>query len=209
MLVVMSLHNKSNLSRLADRGYQINILTPLFAQAIDNAKLHLSRSESHRLQLKAIKLEESRNKFFYHVPYHRNNPPSSEIQHYWRTHVSSPPNKRPLHFLHANGARLPPHRMIVCYSRAPNLGNKLSYRKICQRKGPKVSSYLWLDTSRSLLFFKPRKLLASPQFTCGLKNKSSKTFSLNFSSWLFCIFSSSLPPFSWAEEVPKCTCYKW
>ena len=128
--------------RLANRGYQISILTPLFAQATDNAKLHLSRSESHRLQLKAIKLEESRNKFFYHVPYHRNNPPSSEIQHYWRTHVSSPPNKRPLHFLHANGARLPPHRMIVCYSRAPNLGNKLSYRKICQRKGPKVSSYL-------------------------------------------------------------------
>ena len=46
--------------------------------------------------------------------------------------------------------------MIVAYSTSPNLGNLLSYRKICKRLGPKVSSFLWLDMSRPLPFFKLR-----------------------------------------------------
>lgn len=127
---------------LADRGYPINTLTPLFAKAIENAKCYISQSETHRLQLKLEKRTQAKTQVFYHLPYHHDNPPSSKIQRLWRQHVSQPTSKVPLHCLNVNGTHLPIRRMIVCYSRAPNLGNKLSYRKICQRKGLKVSSYL-------------------------------------------------------------------
>ena len=34
------------------------------------------------------------------------------------------------------------YRFVLCYHRSPNLGNKLSYRKIDNRLGPKVPSFL-------------------------------------------------------------------
>ena len=72
------------------------------------------------------------------------------------------------HLANAWGQQVPIDRMIVCYSRAPNFGNQFSYQKICKQKGPKVSSYLWLDISKPLYFQVTRGSL------CDLKNNTSK-----------------------------------
>ena len=128
--------------RLMDRGYPREKLTPLFSKAMENASRYLSRSESYRAQLKAEKMEAARRQVFYHVPYHPNNPSSSEIQRLWREIVFAPPGKTQLNHLTSHGFPIPIDRMIVCYHRAPNLNNLFSYRKLDKIKGLKVSSYL-------------------------------------------------------------------
>ena len=129
--------------RILDRGYNLQQITPLFAQAIENAKRYLSRSNEYRLYLKKKKASAAKRQVFYHLPYHPNNPTSATLQKLWRDHVFSPLAKTQLnHLANAGGHQVPIDRMIVCYSRAPNFGNQFSYRKICKRKGPKVSSYL-------------------------------------------------------------------
>ena len=129
--------------RLLDRGYESSYITPLFAKAIDNATLYLSRSDAYRRQLKAKEQEASRSCVFYHTLYHPAHPSSSQIQQLWRQKVFHPPGKRQLdHIRSRSGHKIPINRLIVANHRAHNLGNLLSYRKICNRMGPKVSSYL-------------------------------------------------------------------
>ena len=129
--------------RILDRGYQLHKITPIFAKAIENAKRYLSRTTEYRKHLQNKKEEESRQRVFYHLPYHPDNPPSSTIQRLWRKHVSHPIGQIPLNYLkNHEGYPVPIKQLTVCYSRAPNLGNLLSYRKIDKRKGPKVSSLL-------------------------------------------------------------------
>ena len=125
------------LHRLLDRGYRLSKLTPLFDRAITNAKRYLSRSDEYHARSKEEKKKEARRNVYYHLPFHPQNPPSSEIQRQWRRHVWSPPQS-----CWRFDQLAPISRMIVCYHRPPNLGNLLSYRKLCKRKGLKVSSYL-------------------------------------------------------------------
>ena len=52
-------------------------------------------------------------------------------------------NRKPLNNLQTEvGFRIPVDRFVMCYHRAHNLDNMLSYRKIDKRQGPKLSSYM-------------------------------------------------------------------
>ncbi|KAL7524567.1 hypothetical protein ACHAXR_000628 [Thalassiosira sp. AJA248-18] len=65
------------------------------------------------------------------------------IQHLWQQHVAEPFGQLPLNKMkNLEGAEVPVDKMIIAYHRAPNLGNLLSYRKVANRDGPKVSPYL-------------------------------------------------------------------
>ncbi|KAL7534531.1 hypothetical protein ACHAXR_005939 [Thalassiosira sp. AJA248-18] len=129
--------------RLLDRGHQPSTILPIFEKAISNAIKYLSQDETYRQQQKEIKAAASRRRVFFHLPYHPNNPPSSKIQKLWRDIVFAPKGKTPLNLLtNSEGHPIPIDQLTICYSRAPNLGNQLSYRKIGNRKGSKVSSFI-------------------------------------------------------------------
>ena len=46
------------------------------------------------------------------------------------------------HTTNQGGHKIPGDRVILCYHRSSNFGNKLSYQKIDNCLGPKVSSFL-------------------------------------------------------------------
>ena len=127
-------------NRLIARGYQSSLLKPAFLKAI--AK-HMSNDSSHPLQSPTT-ADEPTNKppVIMHLTFHPDDPSSSEVQQLWKTYVIQPQYKRHLSILkNHNGNKLGLERLIIAYSRPPNLGNKLSYRRLDLR-GPPVSSYL-------------------------------------------------------------------
>ena len=129
--------------QLLDRGHQAKQLTSLFNRAIVNAKGYLRQTPSLRERLARQREREATRRVYLHLPYHPANPPSKILQQLWQNTIFSPPGEKRLNQLvNHKGAPIPVDRMIIAYSRAPNLGNMLSYRKICNRSGPKVSSYL-------------------------------------------------------------------
>ena len=131
------------LNQLLDRGHQLDNLRPLFTKAIENARRYLSQTEEYRLQQRQAKHKADSRRVFFHLPYHPQNPPSRQIQQLWRDIVSEPPGKRPLNqCTNHEGAPIPIDKLVIAYSRAPNLQNLLSCRKIDERSGPKVSSYV-------------------------------------------------------------------
>ena len=179
---------------LLDRGYHQEHIRPLFQKAIDNAIAYLSQSQAYREKSKAKKEEQSKRRIFLHLPYHPGDPPSSKIQQLWRRTLYHPRGGRPLNCLTSRDkALIPIDQMVIAYSRAPNLGNILSYRKICSRSGPKVSSYLWLDVIRPLLFF---ELQTGPAWRQGLpeaqkitkKDKKTIFFTPGENLFSFCFF---------------------
>jgi len=131
------------LERLLNRGHQESTLLPLFKKAIDNAIEYLSKSDEEKLAAKELKAEAARKRVYFHVPYHPNNPTAATIQRLWRLHVAEPVGELPLNKMeNIDGAEVEIEKMIVAYHRAPNLGNRFSYRKIDDRNGPKLSSFL-------------------------------------------------------------------
>ena len=111
-------------SRLLDRGFQPQTILPLFDKAMKNAQTHLSRSKGYRQQLREEHYEASRRRVCLHLPFHPDNPPSRQLQHLWRKLVAHPLGKRPLNRIKANlGESVPIDQMIICYSRAHNIGN--------------------------------------------------------------------------------------
>ena len=130
-------------SRLLDRGYKEELILPLFSKGIKNAQNYLSYSPEYREKLKQEKLASSSRKIFLHLPYHPQDPSSSTLQHLWRQHIYRPIDASPLDCCtNREGHLIPINQMVVAYSTSLNLGNLLSYRKICKRLGPKVSSFL-------------------------------------------------------------------
>ena len=78
----------------------------------------------------------------FHVQYHPGDPTSQDLQQLYRDTFAHPPGNPPIEdILTCQGAPFGIERMIVAYSRAPNLGNLLSYRRIDTGTGPRVSSY--------------------------------------------------------------------
>ena len=129
--------------QMLDRGFDYRYLTFLFNKAITSAEKYCQQSELTRQRLQASNIEAAKRRVYLHLPYHPANPSSKELQSLWHRTVFNPEDKPPLNQIKNNlGARLPVDRMVIAYSRAPNIGNLLSYRKICKRSGPKVSSYL-------------------------------------------------------------------
>jgi hypothetical protein len=130
-------------TRLLDRGYSLTSLIPLFLNAEEKTKQHLVRiqeqqqqqpsqqSDLHNHHHRAQQQTHINRDVFFHLAYHPANPPSREIQQLWRTSVMTPPNKMPLTQLaNRDGHRISIRKLTVAYSRAPNLGNILSCRKL-------------------------------------------------------------------------------
>ncbi len=128
---------------LLAQGYHPHQILPLLKKAIDNACTHLSCTNDEQHFIAQTKEAASKQQVFFHLPFHPQLLLLAKIQCLWCQHVSAPPGKPQLHQLcNAEGFYIPVHQLIVAYPRDLNLGNVLSYRKLCQRKGPKVSSYL-------------------------------------------------------------------
>lgn len=131
--------------RLLVRGYQRKDITPLFKAAIQRAKAYTGPKP------KAAK--DPMGFMLLHLQYHPKNPPSRELQQAWRDHISNPdpPYGKPLSKVRIPFTGNPPtrlgrtemgiDRMVIAYSRAPNLGNLLTYRKLPSDTGPPASSF--------------------------------------------------------------------
>ena len=131
------------LHRLLDRGYQLAQLTPLFQQAMDNAKAYLRRTTLNHLRARSKKGEGQHRRVFLHLPYHPANPSSQTIQKHWHERVARPKGQPPFRSLtNDQGYDILIDRLTVAWHRPPNLGNLLSYRKLSKRTGLKVSSYI-------------------------------------------------------------------
>ena len=129
--------------RLLDCGYELHTITPIFQQAIDNARAYLHCSALERLRMKSRKATESRRQVFLHLPYRPANPASKVIQRLWYNLVGTPPGKLPLNKLtNRQGYDVPIDRLTIAWHCPPNLANLLSYRKLEHRTGLKVSSFL-------------------------------------------------------------------
>ena len=130
------------MKRILDRGHNLDEITTIFSKAIINAKQYLRRSPARRRELLHRKTTTMQRQVYFHLPFHPNHP-SSDIKKAWKTCIYNPPGKLQLnHTTNQRGHTIPVDRLVLCHHRSPNLGNTLSYRKIDNRSGPKVSSFL-------------------------------------------------------------------
>ena len=126
--------------RLLQRGHKRDTILPLFRKALTKPL----DGNSPRTT--------TENSLFFHLQYHPNDLPSSAIQRQWCKLFSECSFGLPLHMLtNQHGNRIPIDRLIVCYSRPPNLGNLLSYRQLQVLDGPPVSSYRRITNSEGLV----------------------------------------------------------
>ena len=120
--------------RLLDRGYSLSQLAPLLlaAESQGRDRFEASRALQQSLQTGSrIRNDSSRTQTFFHTQYHPINPPSREIQKIWRTHIMSPPERPQFNQLtNREGYPITINKLTVAFSRAPNLGNLLSCRKL-------------------------------------------------------------------------------
>ena len=129
--------------RLCRRGYSHKDLLPLFEKAAKNAEAFKNKSEEEKEREKIQKEEAAKKRIFLHLKYHPNDPKSSTIQRIFKNCIMHPPGQKPFNEIeNDDGHQIPLERLTVCYSTHPNLGALFSYRKICKRKGLKVSSFL-------------------------------------------------------------------
>ena len=118
-------------------------LTPLFQQAMDNAKAYLRRIALDHLCAKSKKGEGQYRRAFFHLPYHPANTLSKTIQKHWHERVASPKGQPPFHRLTNNQSYdILIDRLTIAWHHPPNLGNLLSYRKLSKHAGLKVLSYI-------------------------------------------------------------------
>ena len=128
--------------RLVARGHNPTTLLPLFRKAEENASAYLSRSPSEHELVRKQKWIDSRNQVYFHLQFHPEGPPASEIQALWRDIVSHPPGEEPLSELkNSEDVSIGISKLVVAYSRPLNLGNRFTVRDIHGR-GKLVSSYL-------------------------------------------------------------------
>ena len=143
-------------NRLLDRGYSLSTLLPIFLNAELKAR-HAREKQLRELLLQnphnqrtpqrqsiidsptpnaqlsrgTTNMEGIDNGVFFHLKYHPANPPASTIQRMWRRHVLTPHRATPLyHLRNKDGCRVNIRKLTIAYSRAPNLGNLLSCRKL-------------------------------------------------------------------------------
>ena len=129
--------------RLLDRGYQTEQLIPYFQRAIDKAKAYLKQTALDHLRARSKKETSNRRRVFLHLPYHPANPSSKTIQNLWTRRIAHPPGQPAFSSLtNETGYNIPIERLTIAWHRPPNLGNLLSYRKLHNRTGLKVSSFI-------------------------------------------------------------------
>ena len=127
------------------RGYSLPTLVPIFLNAENKARtqraqqlllqqnLHTGPEIDTRCTALSVHTPSSLSdkSVCLHLRYHPANPPSHTIQALWRRHVLTPLGETPLFDLkNRAGFSVDVRRLIIAYSRAPNLGNILSCRKI-------------------------------------------------------------------------------
>ena len=135
----MKRHLTNFYRRLIDRGYTREQLQPLFERAVDNAESYMLQTDEEKRAKKKAKMDATKRKVFFHVPWHPNNPSASVLQQLFRDCISHPAGQPPLCELRNHERqKIQVDGMVVCYHRHKNLGNVLSYRKI-DNKGLKVS----------------------------------------------------------------------
>lgn len=131
-------------NRLLDRGYSLNQLIPIFLNAEQNARRARAKHEQELLLNNPHTTPSQHNnntggrlhapntsEIFFHLRYHPANPSASNIQRLWRRHVLTPPHAAPLYNLrNRDGIIVDIRKLVIAYSRAPNLGNLLSCRKL-------------------------------------------------------------------------------
>ena len=118
--------------RCMQRGHNASDLFSLFTQAIENARKFMPTSTADCQAKKKQKLEEAWSRVYFHVDYHPQGPLARNIQQKFDEIVLNPPGKAPLSV----------DAMIVANHRSLNLENLLSYRKISERNGPPISSFI-------------------------------------------------------------------
>ena len=119
---------------LRRRGYSHNTLQPIFDKALANKKVYNP--------IRPPLPQNGEGPWFFKIPYHPQNPPSHLIQRAWKECIANPPFGKALEFVDIKFRRIGHHRFVICYNRAKNLGNILTYRKIHPDSGPPVSSFI-------------------------------------------------------------------
>ncbi|CAB9513287.1 Reverse transcriptase (RNA-dependent DNA polymerase) (Partial), partial [Seminavis robusta] len=130
--------------RLLARGNQATTLRPLFEAAITRAKAYTGPQPNNNNKRDTIGIQ------LLHLEYHPKHPPSKVLQQGWRDRIANPTNLMPFKHVRIPHTVVPMRgnmpmgldRMIVAYSRPPNLGTLLSYRKVPELDGSPVSSFL-------------------------------------------------------------------
>lgn len=116
-------------NNLRCRGYSPQQMIPIFRRALNVTKKD-KPNESKKV-----------SKLFLHVRYHPDQVQARDLQKAWSTCVAVPQWKAALETIrNKRGKTLGKQKLIVAYSRNPNLSNLLSYRRI-DKFGTKVSSF--------------------------------------------------------------------
>ena len=143
--------------RLLDRGYSLSNLIPLFLNAEQKARARRARQkhlqnnlDSSQATSHASNKESVDNKLFFHLQYHPSNPPAKDIQQLWQRHIARPHDGVPLYQLrNRDGYPLDIDKLTIAYSRAPNLGNILSCRKLHVKIGDYTDLMIQMKTTTS------------------------------------------------------------
>jgi hypothetical protein len=120
-------------NRLIARGHSPSTILPLLATAETNARTRVAYEKT--TVWNDTKARSDNDALIYHLPFHPSNPPSQHIQALWRDIIATPPDAEKLaHLTNFSGHRIPISKLIVAYSRPPNIGNLLSCRKVKKQK---------------------------------------------------------------------------
>jgi hypothetical protein len=120
--------------RLLASGHTNDKLLPLFKRAEDNAVNYMARSEEDHITRCASIQAEADSVVRLHLTYHPDDPPTSDIQQFWRDNVARP-------------AEVCFEKLAVAYHRPTNLSNLFSVRTFMV--GEERSRHTW--PSRDLL----------------------------------------------------------
>jgi hypothetical protein len=102
------------------RGHSPTTILPLLATAETNARDRVTYKKT--TVWNNTKVRSDNDALFSHLPFHPLNPPSPHIQSLWRDIIATPPNAEKLSNLtNYSGHRIPISKLIVAYSRPPNL----------------------------------------------------------------------------------------
>jgi hypothetical protein len=130
--------------RLRARGWQRNQLLPVFTTALNGIKLKTLR-KTLGLPATDRPTEDDISPTFLHLEYNSANPTSQDFQRTWRKSfitINTDP-RRITTLPNHKGNPLQFDRLIVAYSRPPNLGNLLSYRRLSSTPYFKVSDTIY------------------------------------------------------------------
>lgn len=128
--------------RLLARGHTQEALGPIFDKAEANASAYMQLTDDEKDKLRTQKASDAHNQLFLHLQYHPFDPQSRDIQRIWREQILEPEGETPLPDMeNLSGEKVGINKLVVAYSRPPNLGNRFSVRDINGR-GKSVSEHL-------------------------------------------------------------------